>query len=91
VLRIIFAPKRDEVTGSWRKMHDEELHNFYPSLSIIRMMKSRRMSWGVHVARMGAKRNAYRIFVGKSEGKRPLRRPRRSWDNYIKMYLRETR
>jgi hypothetical protein len=68
--------KRDEVTGDWRKLHNEELHNLYSSPDIIRMIKSRRISWAGHAARMG-KRNAYRILVGKPEGKRQLRRPRR--------------
>jgi hypothetical protein len=77
---------RDEVTGSWRKLHNEELHNLYSSPSIIRMIKSRRMGWAWHVARMVEKRNAYRILVGKPEGKRPRRR----WVDNIKMYLRET-
>jgi hypothetical protein len=77
VLRGIFGPKRDEVTGGSRKLHNEELHNLYSSRSIIRMMKSRRMKWAGHVARMGEKRNAYRILVGMPEGKRPLGRPRR--------------
>jgi hypothetical protein len=76
VLRRIFGPKRDEVTGGWRKLHDEELHNMYSSPSIIRMIKSRRMRWVGHVAQMGKKRNACRILVGKPEGKRPLGRPR---------------
>jgi hypothetical protein len=62
VLRITFGPKRDEVTAGWRKLHNEELHNLYSSPSIIRMIKSRRMRWAGHVARMGEKRNAYRIF-----------------------------
>jgi hypothetical protein len=65
VLRIIFGPKRDEVTGGWRKLHNEELHNLYSSRSIIRMIRSRRMRWAGHVAR--GKRNAYRILVGKPE------------------------
>jgi hypothetical protein len=71
-LRRIFGPKRDEVTGGWRKLHNEELHNLYPSPSIIRMIKSRRMRWAVHMARMVEKSHAYRILVGKIEGKRPL-------------------
>jgi hypothetical protein len=75
----------NEVTGGWRKLHNEKLHNLYSSPSIIRMMKSRRMRWAGHVARMGAKRNAYRILVGKPEGKRPLGRSRRRWVNNIKM------
>jgi hypothetical protein len=70
VLRRIFGPKRDEVTGGWRKLHNEELHNLYSSPSIIRMVMSRRMIWAGHVARMGEKRNGYRILVGKPEGKR---------------------
>jgi hypothetical protein len=72
VLRRIFGPKRDEVTGSWRKLHNEELHNLYSSSSIIRIIKSRRMRYAGHVARMGEKKNEYRILVGKQEGKRPL-------------------
>jgi hypothetical protein len=74
VLRKIFRPKRDEVTGEWRKLHNEELHNLYSSPSIIRIMKARRMRLVGHLARMGEKRNAYRLLVGKPEGKRPLRR-----------------
>jgi hypothetical protein len=69
VLRRLFGPKRDRVTGGWRKLHNEELHNFYSSPSIIRIMKSRRMRWAGHVARMGEKRNVYRLFVGKPKGK----------------------
>jgi hypothetical protein len=76
-VRRIFGPKRDEVTGEWRKLHNEELRDLYCSPSIIRIIKSRRMKWAGHVARMGAKRNAYRLLVGKPEGKRPLGRPRR--------------
>jgi hypothetical protein len=68
-----------EVTGGWRELHNEELHNLCSSPSIIRMIKSRRMRWAGNVARMGAKKNAYRILEGKSEGKRPLGRPRRRW------------
>jgi hypothetical protein len=77
------------VTGGWRKLHNEELHNLYSSPSIIRMFKSRRMRWAEHVARTGEKRNAYRIVVGNPEGKRPLGRPRRRWVNNVKMGLRE--
>jgi hypothetical protein len=77
VLRRIFGPKGDEVTGGWRKLHNEELHNLYSSPSIIRVIKSRRMRWAGHAAQMGERRNAYRILVGKPEGKRPLGRPRR--------------
>jgi hypothetical protein len=79
VLRRIFGPKRDEVTGEFRKLHNEELRDLYSSPSIIRIIKSRRMRWAGHVARMGEKRNSYRLFVGKPEGKRPLGRPRRRW------------
>jgi len=79
VLRRIFGPKRDEVTGEWRKLHNEELHNLYSSPDIIRQVKSRRMRWAGHVARMGEERKVYKVLVGKSEGKRPLGRPRRRW------------
>jgi hypothetical protein len=88
-LRRIFGPKRDEVTGGWRKLHNEELHNLYSSPSIIRMIKSGRMRWAGHVARMGEKKNAYRMLVGNPEGKRPLGRPRCRWVDNIKMDLRE--
>jgi hypothetical protein len=77
VLRRIFGPKRVEVTGGWRKLHNEELRDMYSSPSIIRIIKSRRMRSAGHVARMGEKRNAYRLLVGKPEGKRPLGRPSR--------------
>jgi hypothetical protein len=89
VLRGIFGPKRDEVTGEWRKLHSRELHNLYSSPDIIRQIKSRRMRWAGHVARMGEGRNLYRVLVGKSKGKRPLVRPRRRWEDGIKMDLRE--
>jgi hypothetical protein len=72
VLRMIFGPKRDEVTGGWRELHNGELRDLYSSPSIIRIIKSMRMRWAGHVARMGEKRNAYRLLVGKPEGKRPL-------------------
>jgi hypothetical protein len=87
VLRRIFGPKRDGVTGEWRKLHNEELHNLYSSPSIIRIINSRRMRWAVHVARMGEKRNVYRLLVRKPEGKRPLGRPRRKYADNIKMDL----
>jgi hypothetical protein len=77
------------VIGGWRKLHNEELHNFYYLPSIIRIIKSRSIRWAENVARMGAKKNAYRILVGKQEGKRPLGRPRRRWEDNIKMDLRE--
>jgi hypothetical protein len=89
VLRRIFGPKRDEVTGEWRKLHNEELHELYSSPNIIRIIKSRRMRWAGHVARMGEKKNAYRLLVGKPEGKRPLGRPRRRWVDNIRMDLGE--
>jgi hypothetical protein len=76
------------VTGGWRKMLNDGLHNLYSSPSIIRMIKSRWMTWAENVARMGEKRKAYRILVGKPEGKRPLVRPRRMWMNNIKVDLR---
>jgi hypothetical protein len=89
VLRGILGLKIDEMTGGWRKLHSKELHNLYSSRSVIRMIKSGRMKWAGHVARMREKRNAYRIWVGKPEGKRPLGRPRRRWVENIKMDIRE--
>jgi hypothetical protein len=88
VLRKIFGPKREE-DGSWRKLHNGELHNMYSSLNIVRVIKSRRMRWVGHVARMGEGRGVYRVLVGRPEGKRPLERPRRRWEDNIKMDLRE--
>jgi hypothetical protein len=79
VLTRIFGPKRIEVIGGWRKLHNQELRDLYSSPSIIRIIKSRRMRWAGHVARMGEKSNVYRLLVGKPEGKRPLGRPRRGW------------
>jgi hypothetical protein len=89
VLRRIFEPKRDEVTGEWRRMQNEELRDLYPFPIIIRIIKSMKMRWAGHVARMGAKRNAYRLLVGKPEGKRPVERPRRRWVDSIRMDLGE--
>jgi hypothetical protein len=89
VPRRIFGPKRDEMTGEWRKLHNEELRDLYSLPSIIRIIKSRRMSCAGHVARMGEKRNAYRLLVGKPEGKRPLGRPRCRWVENIRMDLGE--
>ncbi|KAJ4436544.1 hypothetical protein ANN_16575 [Periplaneta americana] len=89
VLRKIFGAKRDEVTGEWRKLHNAELHALYPSPDIIRNITPRRLRWPGHVARMGESRNAYRVLVGRPEGKRPLGRPRRRWEDNIKMELRE--
>jgi hypothetical protein len=85
----LFGPKRDEVTGEWKKLHNEELRDLYSSTSIIKIIKSRRIRWADHVARMGEKRNAYRLLVGKPEGRRPLRRPRRRWVDNIRMDLGE--
>jgi hypothetical protein len=82
VLRI-FGPKRDEVMGEWRKFHNEVLHNLYSSADIIRQIKSRRMRWAAHVARMGEERKLDKFLAGKPEGKRPPRRPRRRWENGI--------
>jgi hypothetical protein len=89
VLRRIFGPKRDEVTGGWRKLYNESLHYLYASPSVIRMIKSKTMIWAVHVARRGEKRNAYRLLVEDPEGKKPLGRSRRRWVDNIKMNLRE--
>jgi hypothetical protein len=88
VLRRIFGPKREE-DGSRRKLHNDEVHNLYSSLNIVRVIKSRRMRWAGHVARMGQGRGVYRLLVGRPEGKRPLERPRRRWEDNIKMDLRE--
>jgi hypothetical protein len=87
VLRRMFGPKRDEVMGQWRKLHNGELHNLYSSPDIIRQIKSKRMRWAGHVARTGQGRNVYRVLVGKPERKRPLERPRRRWEDGIKMEL----
>jgi hypothetical protein len=89
VLRRIFGPKRDEVTGEWRKLHSEELHNLYSSPDIIRQVKSRRVRWAGHVARIGEERKVYKVLVGNPEGKRPLGKPRRRWEDGIRMDLRE--
>jgi hypothetical protein len=83
VLRRIFGPKGDEVTGEWRKVHNEELRDLYSSPSIIRIMKARRIRWAGHVARMGERRNAYRLLVGKPEGRKPLGRPRHRWVDLV--------
>jgi hypothetical protein len=86
VLRRIFGPKRNGVTGGWRKLHNEELHKLYSSPSIIRIIKLR-MRWEGHVERMGEKRNVYRLLVGKPDGKNSLGRQRRMWKDNIKMDL----
>jgi hypothetical protein len=89
VLRRIFGPKRDDVTGGWRKLHNEELHGLYSSPSIVRVIKARRMSWAGHVARMGEVRGAYNILVGRPEGRRPMGGPRLRWEDNIEMDLGE--
>jgi len=89
VLRRLFGPKRDEVTGEWRKLHNEELNDMYCSPNIVRVIKSRRMRWAGHVARVGKKKGGYRVLMGKPEGKRPRGRPRRRWEDNIKMDLQE--
>ena len=89
ILRKIFGPKRDEVTGEWRKLHNEELNVLYPSPSIVRVIKSRRMRWVGHVARIVEGRGVYRVLVRKHGGKRPVGRPRRRWEDNIKMDVQE--
>jgi hypothetical protein len=89
VLRRIFAPKTDEATGEWRRLHNEELNDLYSSPNIIRVIKLRRMRWTGLVARMEGNRSAYRILVGKPEGRRPLGRPRRRWEDNINMYIQK--
>jgi hypothetical protein len=79
----------DDVTGEWRKLQNEELHNLYSSPDIIRQVKSRRMRWAGHVTRMGEDRKVYKVLVGKPEGKRPLGRPRRMWKDRVRMDLGE--
>jgi hypothetical protein len=85
VMRRIFGSKRDEVTGGWRKLYNEKFHYLYSSPSVIRIIKSRRMRWAAHVARMREKRNACRLLVGKARGKEPLGRPRRRWVDNIRI------
>jgi hypothetical protein len=87
VLRIL-RPKREE-DGLWRILHNDELHNLHSSPNIVRMIKARRLKLAGHVARMGYGRGVYRVLAGKPEGKRPLGRPRRRWEDNIKMDLRE--
>jgi hypothetical protein len=89
VLRRIFGPKRDEVRGEWRRLHNKALHVLYSSPNIFRVIKSRRLRWAGNVASMAERRGAYRALVGKPEGRRPLGRPRRRWEDNIKMDLRE--
>jgi hypothetical protein len=89
VLRKLFGPKRDEVKGEWRKLHNEDLNNLYSLPNIVRVVKSRRMRWAGYVARMREDKVVHRVLVGKPEGKRPLGRPRRKWEDNIKMDLQE--
>ena len=89
VLRRVSGPKMDEVTGEWRKLHNEELRYLYSLPNIVRVVKSRRMRRAGHVARMGEGRDVHRVLVGKPEGKSPLGRSRRRWEYNIKMDLRE--
>jgi hypothetical protein len=91
VLRRAFEPKRDEVTVEWRKLHNEELNDLYSLPNLVRVVKSRRMRWAGHVARMGDGRVVHRVLVGKPEGKRQLGRPRRRWEDNIKRDLQEVR
>jgi hypothetical protein len=81
VLRRILGPKRGEVTGGWRKLHDEDLRGLYSSPDIVRVIRARRMRWAGHVARMGEVRGAYNMLVGRPEGRRPLGRPKRRWED----------
>jgi hypothetical protein len=87
VLKKIFGTQRDDITGEWRRLHSEELYDLYSSPNIIRVIKSRKMRWAGHVTRMGEGRGAYRILVVLPEGRRPLGRPRRRWEDNIKMDL----
>ena len=89
VLRRIFGPKRDGVTGELRKLHNEELNDLYSSPNVLRVIKSRRMRWAGHVARMEEGRDVHKVLVGKPEGKRPLGRPRHRWEDNIKMDFQE--
>jgi len=89
VLRRIFGSRRNEVPGEWRRSHNDELNDFYSSPNIVRLIKSRRMRWAGHVARVGEERGMYRILVGKPGGRRPLGRPRRRWMDNISMDLQE--
>ena len=88
-MRRIFGPKRDGVTGERRKLHNEELNDLYSSPNIVPVIKSRRMRWAGHVAPMEEGRGVHKVLVGKPEGERPLGRPRRRWEDNIKMHLHE--
>jgi len=89
VLRRIFGPRRDEVMGEWRRLHNKELNDLYSSPNIVQVIKSRRMRWAGHVAHMGEERGVYRVLVRKPEGKRPLGRPRHRWVDNIRLDLQE--
>jgi len=89
VLGRIFGPRKDEVTGEWRRLHKEKLNNFYSSPNIVRVIKSRRMRWAGHVARMGEEKEVYMVLLGKPEGRRQQGRPRRRWVDNIRMELEE--
>jgi len=89
VLRRIYGPRRDEVTGEWRRLHNEELNDLYSSPNIVVVIKWKRMRWAGHVARMGEERRVYRVLVGKPEGERPMGRPRYRWVDNIRMDLQE--
>ena len=89
VFRRISGPRRDEITGEWRRMHNEELNDLYSSPNIVLVIKSRRMRWARHVARMGEEMGVYRFLVRKPEGRRPMGRPRRRWVDNIRMDLQE--
>ena len=87
LLRRVYGPKRDEITKEWRKLHNEELSELYSLPNIVRVVKSRRMRWAGHVARMGEGRGVYRVLVGKPQGKRPFGRPRRRWENNTRIKI----
>jgi len=89
VLRRIFGPRRDEVMGEWRRLHNEELNDLYSSPNIVQVIKLRRMRWAGHVARMGEEMEVYKVLLGKPEGRRPLGRPRRRWADNIRVDLQE--
>jgi len=89
ILLRIFGPRSDEATGEWRRLHNEELNDLYSSSNIVRVIKSRRMRWAGHVARMDEEKGVYRVLLWKPEGREPLGRPRRRWLNNIRMDLQE--
>jgi hypothetical protein len=89
VFRMMFGPKKDEVTEDWRILRNKKLYGLYTSRNIIRVTKSRRMRWALHVARVGDRRGAYIVLVGRPEGRRPLEKPRPRWEDNIKMDLQE--